>query len=93
MVSKFGADAPHCFVPQVELWLRVCAGSVVYLAVHPAGSLPVRGAVPVVVGCPVKHVYHACSAVGRAAIPSPGTRLEEQAKIVNDADMCSVLFV
>jgi hypothetical protein len=44
-----------------------------YLALHPAGSLPGGYAVPVGGRCVALRVYHACSAPGRLCIPSPGT--------------------
>src|SRR6266851_10203702 len=79
---------------QAALRLRARVLTRFYLAVHPAGSLPGGYAVPMVVRC--CSVHEEAPGVRQNAgqlSPSPVHSLGEQAKIVNDADMCSVLFV
>jgi hypothetical protein len=65
---SFGAIALHFFVMQAGL--RLCARILArfYLALHPAGSLPVGYAVTVVVGCPVKNEENGCTGTSPAQL-------------------------
>jgi hypothetical protein len=77
---------------QAILWLcgRILARF--YLALHRRAVVARLHALMVVASCPVKNEDDACSTVNRAGIP-PLARPEEQAHIVNGADLCSVSSV
>ena len=69
--------ASHLQAWQAALMLCARISARLYLALHPAGSLSVGCAVPVVVRCLVKNVYDDCSAVGWVRVPSPMVRKKQ----------------
>jgi hypothetical protein len=83
-----GASAPSVCLSQAIVWRCGRISARFYLALHPAGSLPVGSAVPVGCCCTAElRVY------GRWSGTCPLTYREEGTILVNGADMCPVVFV